>query len=153
MSKYTCCVHACMHASCSCARVWHRQSTPFYSHSFFLRSFCAPLRRTFATCHFVSRGSDEFADCLAPVSENTNAVVPNHRRKMGANERLAWLTSCNFQRERHPLVQMQAARKKRLTAATKTTTTTTVRTSLAEPTAVHASVLQSQGSHHGNGVN
>jgi len=77
-----------------------------------------------------SRGDTEFAHCLEPVRAavgDENATV--WHKMAGAHERVAWEIGCNFQRERHPLLAQQQQHH-----AVKP---------LAEPTAVHVSILQS----------
>ena len=80
-----------------------------------------------AFCHFTnivqhqSRGDAKFADGLAPLHWN---VVHRTPKLAGEHERIAWQISCNWQRERHPLWSRSSISK------------------LAEPTAVHVSILQ-----------
>ena len=69
-----------------------------------------------------SRGDAEFADGLAPLLN----PQPKPSKLAGEQERLAWQLGCNWHRERHPL---------RLTPSFK----------LADPTAVHVSILQYHG--------
>ena len=71
-----------------------------------------------------SRGDAEFADGLAPLLRSPQ---PMPRKLAGEHERVAWQIGCHWHRERHPL---------RLSSSSPR---------LADPTAVHVSILQFHG--------
>ena len=91
-----------------------------------------------------SRGEDEFADSLEVVDSSVMAVFPN-RQRMGGYERLSWKVSCNFQRERHPLIRLQKARRRKIAClAAPRRHEGTPFDRVPAPTAVHVSILKMQ---------
>jgi hypothetical protein len=135
MSKYH--GNVWMYKSCQVT-----QATSFWFRVFFRLILLFFLFRGFI---LVSRGDTSFANCLPKIGNNVRPIFPN-RHPMDETEVVAWQLSCNFHRNKHPLIQSQ---NHGINHGTKRSSVLLNRASslpimVAEPSAVHVTILQSR---------
>jgi hypothetical protein len=92
----------------------------------------------------VSRGDASFASCLPKVGNNVRPFFPN-RQPMDETEVVAWQLSCNFHRNKHPLIQSQNCINHGVERSSfLLNRTSSLPIMVAEPSAVHVTILQSR---------